>query len=283
MSIRPNENCTVIVLAGGQGMRMGSVGRLNSKASLVVYNQVLLLRLIEQITHSEFEKVIISTNHKHYDEIIKLVDETNGAKTTIKVIANDDHEKSALHAFKKAIVGCEDGCFLLVLADIYFFDNPFVYFSENLEPHKILMGVAVPDEPKELSMGGVVQIKDNEITLIKEKPSKAKGTELRWSGLTLLSKDTILELENFLSSYTVDTRIGDFFEYCRQKGYLVSPVIIPDFININSPEYLLLASMCNYLEKLPSQDRLRKLLETSIAEMRNHLAENATSSDTKHT
>src|SRR5262245_31287337 len=99
-------DCTVLILAGGQGLRMGGLGQLMAKTTLVAYDWPLLIRALHQMGEHGFSKVIISTSSTFYTQLTSLVATYTMATlnsplprpANIQIILNLEHEKGPLPA-----------------------------------------------------------------------------------------------------------------------------------------------------------------------------------------
>ncbi len=80
------------------------------------------------------------------------------------------------------------------------------------------------------------------------------------------------DAEAFLSIAPADSPVGDFFEFQRARARDIRCVWGPDFVNVNSSDHMLLASLMARLEKPFASDPPRTALAQSATSLRLHLA-----------
>jgi|YNPBryulayer2012_1023412.scaffolds.fasta_scaffold02362_1 dTDP-glucose pyrophosphorylase len=271
--------CTVIVLAGGQGKRMGRLGRFSAKAALSAYDQPLLLRLINQIHVAGFQRVMVSTDPVHFSQLKALISSymerdagTNSHSFDIQVFENSAHSNGALEALAEVLRHIKTSRCLMCLGDIFFRDNPFLRLVAEVNGIHTCLGVAQPVDPYELMQGGIVRCHDQEIVAVIERPQPAYGDELRWSGIALFGRELGSDLEAFLEETPNDSPLGDLFEFYRKRGHLLRAILVPDFVNVNSPDHLLLASLYVAIESHHGATTLQKALVKAAKQLRSTLA-----------
>jgi hypothetical protein len=147
-------------------------------------------------------------------------------------------------------------------------------------PSTTRWGVAAITVEAELRKGGIVEQDNGKVYRIIERPMGTPAlTEqpARWSGVALIDRARALkDLETFLPNAPADSPPGDFFEFQRTRGLDFRCTAGPDFVNINSPDHLLLASLYARLEKRAAAGDLSTALAWSAASLRLFLAESAT-------
>lgn len=239
---------TLIILAGGDGTRMQPASLITPKPLLTAFDDTLLIRQIRQANEARIDNVVVSTNPKDLTLIQKIIKQS---ALQAKVLKNEMHSKGSLPALEFAISRISSENVLMSFADIYFFNNPFKSFV-GLSKHTL--GISGTFDTKELSLGGVVLVKDNMmVEKIIEMPFK-NNKGYRWNGLALFKIGNRSDLTHFLSVNKANSPEGDFFEYLRKsKQVEFFFVKCSDFINVNRPENLLVASMYRFSEIKKSQ------------------------------
>ncbi len=248
--LRSQMNCTTIILAGGLGMRMGRLSKLLPKPALVIYDEPLLLRLINQLCEAGFTRVLISTNPMHCQHIKTLVNRvleieqiSDDANAEIRVISNESHTLGPLEALSVAMRETDTDRCLLCLGDIFFLGNPFMQFARELDSSADYLGIADPVGPRDLLQGGLAYCHGEVITALVERPESISTGAMRWSGTALFSRRLMEDLEKFLSGFPANSPIGDMFEFRRKCGRVLRSISVPDFVNINSTTHLMLACL----------------------------------------
>jgi len=186
--------------------------------------------------------IVVSTNPKDYALVQRTLEQAN---VKSKVLRNTRHSKGSLAALEFALGEVSSEHVLMSFADIYFFENPFKSFC-GLSKHTL--GISKAFDKKELSLGGIVFVNKNYVERIIEKPIK-NNKGYRWNGLALFSRSDVTNLSEFLKASPSNPREGDFFEYLRKdKKVNFSFLECSDFINVNRPENLMVASLYRFSE-----------------------------------
>jgi dTDP-glucose pyrophosphorylase len=271
-------DCTVIILAGGQGLRMGGLGQLMAKTTLVAYDWPLLIRALHQMGEHGFSKVIISTSATFYTQLTSLVasyivstqNRDLPKPADIQVILNLEHENGPLPALAEALKHVNTRRCLLYLADEFQVGNPFPAFAQVEADDADYLGVVAAFDPRELKRGGMVYAHDDgEAYSIVEKPDPNAGSDgLRWNGVALFNYQLAADLRDFFTQYPANLAVGEIFEFRRMLGRSVRAIIGPDFINVNSPDHLLLAGLYVAMEAHQDKPELCEAFATAAALLR---------------
>lgn len=271
-------DCTVIILAGGQGLRMGGLGQLMAKTTLVAYDWPLMIRALHQMGEHGFSKVIISTSTTFYTQITSLVasyivstqNRDLPKPADIQVILNLEHENGPLPALAEALKHVNTRRCLLYLADEFQVGNPFPAFAQVEADDADYLGVVAAFDPRELKRGGMVYAHDDgEAYSIVEKPDPNAGSDgLRWNGVALFNYQLAEDLRDFFTQYPANVAVGEIFEFRRILGRSVRAIIGPDFINVNSPDHLLLAGLYVAMEAHQDKPDLCEAFATAAALLR---------------
>lgn len=270
----------MIVLAGGQGTRMGRSGQLSAKSALLAYDQPILGRLLAQMCEAGFRHVLVSTGPAHFAQLSDLVSRHAAAfpaedRSSVQVINNPGHAGGALEALAGLGALVHTPRCLLCLSDMFFRGNPFLPFAGVVPGADTCLGVAGAVEPAELSQGGIVQCRGEEILTLIERPYPARGDELRWSGLALFNRELLDVLPDFFAAAPGGSPIGHLFEFWRRRGHPLRAVPGPDFVNVNSPNRLLLATLYAAIESWQGQAGPAEALNVAAVRLRQALAESS--------
>ncbi len=272
-------DCTVIVLAGGQGLRMGGLGQLMAKTTLVAYDWPLLIRSLHQMGEHGFSKVIISTSTTFYTQLTTLVasytlatqNQSLPRPADIQVILNLEHDNGPLPALAEALKHVNTPRCLLYLADEFQVGNPFAAFADVASDTADYLGVAAAFDPRELKRGGMVYMReDGEAYSIVEKPDpNAASDGLRWNGVSLFNtRELADDLADFFTKLSPTLAVGEIFEFRRTLGRPVRAILGPDFINVNSPDQLLLAGLYVAMENHQEDSELCDAFANAAALLR---------------
>ena len=267
-------NATLLILAGGRGSRLGSLSATLPKSALPVYDECTLARNIRQARIAGFKEIVISTRAPFLESVSGLLAACNlpGSEASVRVIDNPDHEYGALSALLYLLNNLDVDRVALSLSDIFFIENSYTSLYEHSQLEDNYLAVAAPFDPLELSKGGVV-ICDAEqrILSILETPIEGQAEGVRWTGAAVFNRHLESHLKELIAAAEGASPIGNFFEHCRAKGNEFRAFRVSDFINLNTPDDLFLASMYRALELLATDDALSRGLREVTSSVRKRL------------
>jgi NDP-sugar pyrophosphorylase family protein len=252
------EQITPFILAGGEGTRMGIYGEYCPKPLMVAYNQSLLQRNLNFLALTGFKKAIISTRESFFKTIeshIFSICSKDFSLHNIKanVINNPQHKSGSLEALLWGLDFVSTKWVLMCFSDIFFLENPFIELASLCRGGKDILGISPITKPDQLTKGGIVYQKEGLVSAIYERPSMELKMEnsFRWNGIALFETETgKIELKQFLETVNKPALPeGDFFEFRRKSGRQIFCHRTSDFINVNSLDDLLVASIHAALEK----------------------------------
>lgn len=260
------SDISLILLAGGEGTRMRQITIGVPKALLPIFDESLLQRHVVHASEAGIKQIIISTKPKWRETFIKHLSVTN-LISKVKVISNSDHEHGSLPALLSVLRGIEFKYLLMSFVDIFSFDNPYINFMD-VQKDSCVFGISDPFDEVQLSRGGIVFTKNNKVQSIRERPLKGNHKGYRWNGVSYFPKKLKTDLRLYLVDNPKDSPEGDFFEFWRSMGGKITYKKCSDFINVNTPEDLLLASLYNCALKSRSTTQLKvaeKLRRNSLS------------------
>lgn len=259
-------NYALVILAGGQSTRMGSLSRIITKSAVPIFNTTLIKRQIEQAVNAGIENIIISTNKTLYTQIKILVSDFNN----VKVISNPLHKKGSMNALLKIMeMNKKIDRVIMSLADIYFIENPFYKIIKLLNSKKTILFAAKPFDNLELSRGGVIFPIKGYVMDIIEKPIPLNIKGYRWTGLAIFNSCIRTELRSFLKLHP-GLAEEDFFQALKNKEE-IKINLTSDFINVNTPSQMFLASIYQVIEATSGKGFEIKLLQQSAEYFRTEI------------
>jgi NDP-sugar pyrophosphorylase family protein len=252
------NDCTAIVMAGGQGSRLRRLGRFMSKAALVAYDQPMLMRHLDHLLEAGFRKVIVSTNPLHHPTLDALM--TNYAETIraegvadadLRLLNNPAHLIGPTEGLRGAVAHITTRRTLIVLVDEFMRGNPYTIYAGHVGGDGEYGGVAALHHARETLRGGYVTVRDGQIISYVERTGIRDAEGLPSTGTLLVTTDALREdMTRFIAAAPTASSIGDFLEYrVAVLGRQVWTVEEPDFVNINTPDYLLLANLYAAMER----------------------------------
>jgi dTDP-glucose pyrophosphorylase len=245
-------------MAGGQGSRLKRLGRFISKASLIVYDQPMLIRHLDHLIEAGFRRILITTNPQHHGAIATLIDaygemmaQEGTADLRLRVLNNAAHLTGPTEGFRQALSEVDTPRALLILADEFSLSNPFVPYAKLVDDAEEYGGVSRLLDVRDTLRGGYVLLKDGYIVACEERAGIPNPDGYPSTGLSLFSTRAMLEdCDHFISLHPASASIGDFTDYRVEKmGRRVRAVMDPDFININTQDSLLLANVYAAMER----------------------------------
>lgn len=251
--INPEDNITLVILAGGNGSRMEKIGKIAPKPLLPALDEPLIIRHIRYAQEARIKNIIISTSPQYYSCFRETLSCWNTDKS-VNLVKNQDHTIGPLPALLRIMQSLTSFKILLSLADIFFLDNPYGKISQPCELYPYRLGFSPVFNRNEFSLGGIIFTNPNQKSLarIVKKPIKENKDGKRWNGLAYFDVSQSKALHNFLNLYQMASPLEDFFEYLHQTENISFRLYkCPDFINVNRPEDFLQASLYRYSELFP--------------------------------
>jgi NDP-sugar pyrophosphorylase family protein len=267
-------NVTLLMLAGGQGTRFGLLNAILPKSAIPVYDESTLARNVRQARAAGFREIIVSTRASFLKPVCELLAGPNpaGPGASIRVVANRYHRYGALPALLHLLNNLGAPRVALSLSDIFFMENAYRSLYEHSQLDDDYLAVADPFDPLELSKGGIVVCDaEQRIHSILETPIEGNAEGVRWSGLTVFNCHLVRHLKGFIAGGESDSPIGNFFEYYRAKGNELRAFRVSDFINVNTPDDMFLASMYRAMELQNANDTLGRGLSEVTSSVRKRL------------
>jgi NDP-sugar pyrophosphorylase family protein len=274
-------DCTVLIFCGGEGLRMGRLGAHYAKTLLVAHDTPLLCRLLDQLYSAGFETIVASTTPRFERQITEAVQGyqavRRSANVRAQVVVSEAQRRGVLVGLEELLDRFATTRCLICLGDIFFLANPFLRCRDQVRAEHDVLGVATVGVETELRQGGIVDQDAGKVYRVIERPTGTlalTGQPARWSGVALIDRVRAMkDLATFLPDAPADSPPGDFFEFQRAQGRDFRCIHGSDFVNVNSPDHLLLASLYARLEKSTAGSDISSALARSAESLRLFLAE----------
>jgi len=158
-----------IILAGGTGSRLGELSRLTNKHLLPVGNKPMIYHPIEKLTAIGIDDIMIVTGTEHAGDIFSLLGSGSrfNCRFTYRVQDEAGGIAQALSLAEDFASGC--GGVVVLLGD-NIFEESLETYHKAFQKHNGKSCLLVLKQVEDPTRYGVVDIKDNKITNILEKP-----------------------------------------------------------------------------------------------------------------
>ena len=211
-----------IILAGGMGTRMSPLTKAVNKQLLPIYDKPLIFYPLSILMLSQIRDILIIVNKGQLKQYKKLI--PNGKKLGMKITYMEQSKPRGLpDAFKlgEKFIGKENVA--MILGDNFFYGQNLT--SKLLECAKITDGAKVIlHTVKNPELFGVAKVnKNNEITILKEKPKKYLSNQaitglyffdnkvIEYSKSLKPSKRGELEIIDILNKYKKNNKLSASF------------------------------------------------------------------------
>ncbi|HVX92813.1 MAG TPA: sugar phosphate nucleotidyltransferase [Candidatus Dojkabacteria bacterium] len=232
-----HNNVTVIILAGGIGSRLGTIGQIVPKPLMPIYDSILIEgNLLYATTH--FENVIVSTRPEllgMFKSYLKTIQTKNEWANRVKLISNSSHQKSSLDAlsFLKSVINTE--YFLLMFSDIYFLSDPFVNMPNKVENNILGLTKIVKKSNKKL---GLAKTQNEKVISLKYDFLDEDLNNSEWNGISIMKSNYLQLLDTFLIEQSTPIPEEDFINNLIFNDIIFKYILTPQFINANTNEDL---------------------------------------------
>jgi NDP-sugar pyrophosphorylase family protein len=242
-----------VILAGGEGSRLGPLGKLTPKCLLPLNDGTsLLLRLLSQLAKAGVGNVVIASNASNHEQIREHSD-TYAARLeltgmSVNSIVCSKTPLGPLPALGEAALSLPTQTILLCLGDIFFFQSPFARLLDRLKGEQEFDGCVISgrDEVSADDGGtGWIACAGPRVKAISYPPfpDSPDGTEIvRWSGAFAFSAGMAESLRTEFERFS-RTPLEHWVQFLVQRNSKIGWLDAGVFANVNSPhEYELLLS-----------------------------------------
>ncbi|MBQ6282842.1 MAG: NTP transferase domain-containing protein [Bacilli bacterium] len=230
-----------IIFAGGNGTRLHPTTKAYSKQLINVYDKPAIYYPIATLMQAGIKDILIISTKENYKLYKKLL--SNGAQLGIKIkykIQNKPNGCAAGLKLCKSFV--KNSTFCVLMGDNLIYGTELVSEIKNTNDNFIgakIFGYKVKN-PNEF---GVINIKDNKIINIEEKPKNPKS-DIAIIGAYIYDKNVFNYINNISISSRNELEIPDINKIYLKNDTLKYKIISKDkWIDIGTPEKLLMASI----------------------------------------
>lgn len=161
-----------VVLAGGLGKRLGSLTRITNKHLLAIFNQPMIYYPLQTLVEAGIRDILVVTGGNHAGEFLRLLG--NGHTFGLKHIdyTYQEGEGGIAEALGLAEHFAEGQKIVVILGD-NIIEKSIKEYVDEFRAQKAGARILVK-EVKDPQRFGVVELKDNKIISIEEKPKQPK-------------------------------------------------------------------------------------------------------------
>jgi glucose-1-phosphate thymidylyltransferase len=205
-----------VILAGGTGSRLYPLTKVTNKHLLPVGRKPMIYHPIEKLLQIGIEDILIVTGVEHMGDVVSLLGSGKGfgCRFTYKVQDEAGGIAQALFLAKEFV---DKDLVAVILGDNIFEDNlkPFAdAFRKQKKGARVLI-----KEVSDPQRFGVIELKDNRIVSIEEKPRKPKSN-LVITGVYFYDPEVFEIIRRLKPSRRGELEISDVNRAYLQKGNL---------------------------------------------------------------
>jgi len=206
-----------IILAGGTGTRLSPMTKSINKQLLPLYDKPMIFYPLSVLMLAKIKDILIITNKKDVNSFSNLFG--NGKNLGIKISYLEQKKANGLpEAFIIGEKFINNKSVALILGDNFFYGQGFTQkLSKNKKLRKgskiFLYNVKNPQDY------GIVEIKNNKIISIKEKPKKPKSS-LAITGLYFFDKNVVKFSKQLKPSKRNELEITDLLKIYKKNKKL---------------------------------------------------------------
>ena len=204
-----------IILAGGLGSRMSPITKSVNKQLLPIYDKPLIYYPLSILMLTGIKDILIIVNKGSTEQFKKVL--PNGKNLGIKIsYAEQDKPRGLPDAFKIGKKFINKDNVALILGDNFFYGQSL---SEKLKKaSKLKNGATIFAHPvKEINRFGIVELNNNKIKNLKEKPKKSKSN-LAITGLYFFDNSVIKKAFTLKKSKRNELEIIDLLNIYKRNN-----------------------------------------------------------------
>ena len=231
-----------VLICGGLGTRLRPLTDVTNKSLLPVYDKPLIYYPLQVLLHAGLKEIMVISGREHVDQMARFI----GSGTTDCIFSYriQDEPQGIAHALGMAEDFCAGDDVCAILGDNVFFDNlaqhitsfaggGHIFLKEVQDPHRF----------------GIVEIDENRVVSIEEKPKEPKS-HLAQTGCYLYDNRCFEVIRNLKPSERGELEITDVTRWYMENGKLGYTILQDEWIDAGTFESLF---------KAASQVRRRKL------------------------
>jgi dTDP-glucose pyrophosphorylase len=259
---------TALILSGGRGTRLGRVGEILPKCLVPVFDQLLLVRHIEQCRRAGARRVFVSISKASYPVLQAVIEQLAPDGIEISCIVEDE-PLGASGGFLACHERIGDAGTIVVLGDVYVTDDASFDAFARVPAHDIMLSAIHTADPARIQCNVQVDAGGRVVGVIdRATPEQLRG-DLRWDGPFALAPGVFSRCRRV----EVDAHgyLGTMLDKFLRAGITIGAVELREpVLNLNTIEDVLLASLLDargYFARTRPQSVLDHHLERLIDEL----------------
>lgn len=211
-----------VILAGGNATRLRPLTWVTNKHLLPIYNKPMIFYPLEAMKKAGISEVLVITGPNHSGSFINLL--KGGREFGLKLSYEIQEEAGGI---AQAIALSEDfadeGKILVILGDNIFTEplEKDAGFFQSVEKGAIVFGKHMSTESKQY---GVIEVKDDKVISIEEKPQKPKS-DIAQTGIYMYDNRVFDFIRNLSPSRRGELEVTDLNNFYVKEGTLICRIL----------------------------------------------------------
>ena len=263
-----------VILAGGRGTRLRTLGQILPKCLLPVFDKPLLIHQIEQCAQAGVSEVLVSTSALFEAGVRSALSlYTPPPALTITCVAEPE-PRGPIGGLLSLVPWLEGEAALVLLGDEYYeHSSPFRSLAHRAAVPDLLLGVVRDSAPHQI-LCNVVTDAAGRILSLREKPALDQLVgSTRWCGFIGLGAGVLENVPR--DSVEHYAHLGDLLSFLLARGSLAEALEFREIhLNLNTADDVLMASLVEARRRYrqeghpllePLEDTLETLLLAAVA------------------
>lgn len=226
-----------VILAGGNGRRLGPITDVTNKHLLAVYNKPMIFYPLQSLINAGIKDILIISGKDHAGGFLRLLGSGKafGGKFAYEVQEEAGGIAQALGLAESFVDG--ENC-AVILGDNIYEDN----FAEDVKDFESKKGARIfLKEVTDANRFGVAEVKDGKILNIEEKP-KAPKSNYAVTGFYMYDGGVFDVIKSLKPSARGELEITDVNNYYVKKGLMDAHFVKGDWTDAGTFESLFRAN-----------------------------------------
>jgi NDP-sugar pyrophosphorylase family protein len=240
-----------LILAGGRGTRLRSLGEALPKCLLPIFDRPLLLRQIEQCALAGVDEVLVSVAARFAPMVSAVLERLD---LPVKVTCLPEATPLGPVGGLLSVLSTLDDCrVLLILGDEYFQDMSAlkdVAQAPLSGPEDLVLGIVTGSQPGQIFCNAVLDEGGGRVQRLVEKPAPWEIVgDARWCGVAAFPARALRD-----TSIRGGAHIGEALDSLIGESRPALPVRIREVhLNLNTPDDALVASLIESCASAPQR------------------------------